>query len=76
MNWVTIKTYDNPVLAEIDKSALESAGIKTFLFNTSLVSGTGINMMFDGIKLRVQKENAEEAMALLDEPETFVEGDS
>lgn len=68
MEFITLKTFDNPIDAHILKSKLESEGIISFLFDENIV---GINPLFSiavgGIKLKINRSDYEKANSILDE---------
>ncbi len=65
---ITIATYDTPAEAGLDRSLLEAGGIRVFTANEATV---GIAWHFGaavgGIRLRVTRQDAERAVALLEE---------
>jgi hypothetical protein len=68
MEFITLKTFDNPIDAHILKSKLESEGIISFLFDENIV---GLNPLYSiavgGIKLKINRSDYEKAYAILDE---------
>lgn len=66
MNLVTLKTFTYQVQAHLVRTKLESEGIRCFLHDENIVS---IMPMYDvlvgGIKLKVKKEQLDEAQAIL-----------
>jgi Putative prokaryotic signal transducing protein len=65
-NLVTVRTFGNLAEAELAKGLLDSAGIESFLFDENMGRLYWINVT-QGIKLRVDPENAEAATGILDE---------
>jgi hypothetical protein len=68
-NLVNIRQFRDLPEALLAKGSLESAGIECFLADENLVRlDWFISNFIGGIKLRVQAEDAERALKLLDEP--------
>lgn len=65
-NLVTVRTFGNLAEAELAKGLLDSAGIDSFLFDENMGRLYWINVT-QGIRLRVDAENAEAANRILDE---------
>lgn len=70
MELVTLKTFNTPVEAHILKSRLESEDIPCFLTDENMV---GLNPLYNvtigGVKLKINKEDAERALAIVREIE-------
>jgi len=62
---VTVRTFGNVAEAELAKGLLDSAGIESFLFDENMGRLYWVNVT-QGIKLRVDAENAEDANRILD----------
>lgn len=66
METVLIQKYTNEPEAQMVKSFLESHGLEVFIFNAHSSSVYPVlNFTLGGIELRVRKEDAEKAEALL-----------
>ena len=68
---VTVKTYQNPTNAHLDRSLLESEGIEAFIFGENSMS---INPFFTfypgmGIQLKVRAEDLENANDIIHKTE-------
>lgn len=65
---VTIRTFWNPVEAELAKGVLDAANIESFVFDANMI---GQNYFYasalGGLRLRVDAANVEEANRVLDE---------
>ena len=65
---VTIRTYWNPLEAELAKGVLDAANIESFVFDQNMV---GQNFFYasalGGLRLRVDAANVEEANRILEE---------
>ncbi|NMM47663.1 putative signal transducing protein [Marinigracilibium pacificum] len=70
MELVLLTTFDNAVDAHILKSRLESEGVECYLYDENIV---GMNPLFShsvgGIKLMINKKDAENALKILSEIE-------
>ena len=68
---VTIRTFWNPLEAELAKGVLDAAGIESFLFDENMI---GQNVLYanalGGVRLRVDAANVEEANRILEEQAT------
>lgn len=65
---VTIATYDTPAEAGLDRSLLEAAGIRVFTANEATVGiAWHLGAAVGGIRLRVLGQDAERAVALLED---------
>lgn len=63
---VTIKSYSNPITANLDRAKLESAGIKCFLMDENMVSILPIySLALGNIKLKVHKRESLQAEKVL-----------
>jgi Putative prokaryotic signal transducing protein len=62
---VTIRTFWNVPEANIAKSLLDAAGIDSFLFDENMVNLGLYAIAVHGVKLRVDKDRAEEADRVL-----------
>ncbi len=62
---VTIRTFWNVPEASIAQSLLDAAGIDSFLFDENMVNLGLYAIAVDGVKLRVDKDRAEEADRVL-----------
>ncbi|HEY3885250.1 MAG TPA: DUF2007 domain-containing protein [Vicinamibacterales bacterium] len=69
---VTVRSYVNQFEAEVDKSALEAAGIQSIIRSDDC-GGLRPHLWLGGVELVVRAENAEEARQILDTP---AEGDT
>jgi hypothetical protein len=68
-NLVTVSRFRDLIEAQLAKGKLESAGIQSYLANENIVSLDWFySNAVGGLRLQVQSEDAEEAMAILDEP--------
>lgn len=67
MEFVTIKTFDNPTIANISKSKLASYGIDCYLADEHTI---GANWLFanaiGGVKLNVRSADQQKALAILE----------
>lgn len=59
-DWIKIRTYENPIKAEMDKQLLEEGGIPAIVINKQDSS-----LKFGRIELYVNKETVQEASNLL-----------
>jgi putative signal transducing protein len=64
---VTIRSFWSLPEANIAKGLLDSAGIESFLFDENIVSMSWYAIAVHGVKLRVDKDQAEEANRVLQE---------
>jgi len=68
MALVTLRTYRDPIDAELGRSQLESAGIPAFIFDRHLAS---IDWLYSnaigGVKLKVDESDRDAALAILEE---------
>ncbi len=70
INLVTIKTFDDSFSANILKNKLESEGIICFLFDENIVTLNPLyNYAVGGVKLKVEKDSANQALLIIDELE-------
>lgn len=68
---VTIRRFRDVPQAYLAKGVLDSAGIESFLFDTNVIWMDWLwSNAIGGVKLRVREEDAEEALALLDQSKT------
>ena len=66
---VTIRSFSDVMQAWLAKSSLESAGLECCLVDDNMVRlDWGISIILGGVKLQVTPENAEAALAMLDQP--------
>lgn len=66
---VTIRSFSDVMQAWLAKSSLESAGIECYLIDDNMVRlDWGISIVLGGVKLQVKPEDAEAALAMLDQP--------
>ncbi len=66
MDLITIKTFDNFIEAHTMKSKLESENIRCFLFDENIVELNLIyNIAVGGIKLKINKSDAEKAIEII-----------
>lgn len=66
---VTIRSFPDVMQAWLAKSSLESAEIECDLVDDNMVRmDWGISIVLGGVKLRVKPEDAETALAILDQP--------
>ena len=65
MNLIEIGNYPDTMSAEIDKTKLESEGIKCMTKDSYNADGTGLSGMFGGVKLMVNEEDVEKAKKCL-----------
>lgn len=70
-NSITIKTFDNPIQAHLEKNRLVDAGIPAMLADENLVGmNWALSNAVGGIRLQVSEDDAAKAIAILDaEPE-------
>ncbi len=67
MNLIPIKRYDNAFEANMAKALLDDNDIECFLQDENIMSVNPLyNIAIGGIKLMIDKENAETALELLD----------
>lgn len=65
----TIRSFPDVMQAWLAKSSLESAGIECRLLDDNMVRlDWGASIVLGGVKLQVKPEDAETALALLDQP--------
>ena len=65
----TIRSFPDVMQAWLAQSRLESAGIECFLLDDNMVRlDWGASIVLGGVKLQVKPEDAETALALLDQP--------
>ena len=69
MPLVEIARFDNPVSAQVARSALESAGIEVVLFDQGISSAYGGALAMTPTRLMVHKDEAAAARALLEAAE-------
>jgi hypothetical protein len=68
---VTIRQFRDVPEAYLAKGLLDSAGIESFLFDANIIWTQWLwSNALGGVKLRVREEDAEEALALLDQTKT------
>lgn len=66
MNFITIKTFDNPIEANIMKSKLLNEGIQCFLFDEHIVEMNPLyNITVGGIKLKIAPSDKEKATEII-----------
>jgi hypothetical protein len=66
---VTIRSFPDVMQAWLAKSSLESAGVECYLVDDNMVRlDWGISIILGGVKLQVKPEDAEAALAMLDQP--------
>jgi len=66
---VTIRSFSDVMQAWLAKSSLESAGLECCLVDDNMVRlDWGISIILGGVKLQVKPEDAEAALAMLDQP--------
>jgi hypothetical protein len=66
---VTIRSFSDVMQAWLAKSSLESAGLECWLVDDNMVRlDWGISIILGGVKLQVKPEDAEAALAMLDQP--------
>lgn len=71
MEIVTLKVFDNSIEAHLLKTRLESEGINCYLLDDNMVSLNPLyNISVGGIKLRINKNDFEEALAIVREIES------
>lgn len=71
MKFVTLKTFDNTIEANLLRSKLESEGIPCFLFDENMVSLNPLfNLTLGGIKLKIRESDAEKALHVIKEIES------
>lgn len=72
----TIRSFPDVMQAWLAKSSLESAGIECGLLDDNMVRlDWGASIVLGGVKLQVNPEDAETALALLDQPVPEEPGD-
>lgn len=70
MEIVTLKVFDNSIEAHLLKTRLESEGINCYLLDDNMVSLNPLyNISVGGIKVRINKNDFEEATAIVREIE-------
>lgn len=68
MELVTLQTFSNPIDAHMLKSKLESEDIQCFLADENMVTLNPLsNIGIGGIKLKIRREDAERALAIVNE---------
>lgn len=76
-NIVTLRTFDNPVLAHVIRARLEAMEIPCFLADEHMIS---LNPLFNpaigGIKLKVFEKDYHRSLALLDEDQNILSDDN
>jgi len=72
----TIRSFPDVMQAWLAQSSLESAGIECCLIDDNMVRlDWGASIVLGGVKLQVKPEDAETALALLDQPVPEEPGD-
>jgi len=72
----TIRSFPDVMQAWLAKSSLESAGLECCLLDDNMVRlDWGASIVLGGVKLQVKPEDAETALALLDQPVPEEPGD-
>jgi hypothetical protein len=72
----TIRSFPDVMQAWLAQCSLESAGIECCLLDDNMVRlDWGASIVLGGVKLQVKPEDAETALALLDQPVPEVPGD-
>jgi len=72
----TIRSFPDVMQAWLAQSSLESAGIECCLLDDNMVRlDWGASIVLGGVKLQVKPEDAETALALLDQPVPEEPGD-
>ena len=72
----TIRSFPDVMQAWLAKSSLESAGLECCLLDDNMVRlDWGASIALGGVKLQVKPEDAETALALLDQPVPEEPGD-
>ena len=66
---VTIGTFQFPWQADLWREKLESEGIKAFVADATASLAVGPPVTLDGVRLQVAAEDAEQAAAIMEEPE-------
>jgi DNA-directed RNA polymerase subunit RPC12/RpoP len=70
MEIVTLKVFDNAIDAHLLKTRLESEGINCYLLDENMVTLNPLyNISVGGIKLRIHKDDLEDAAAIVREIE-------
>jgi hypothetical protein len=70
-NLITVATFVGPIEANMAKNCLESAGVKAFLADEEAAAmAWHLTNAIGGIKLQVMEQDAEQALAVLEETDT------
>lgn len=68
MRFVVIKSFRDVIDAQICKSQLEAAGIKTFLENEGIISANWLlSTAVGGVELKVQENQVELALKIINQ---------